>query len=64
MQGEALLALQEASEAFLVTPFEEANLAAIPCSQITIKLKDFDFLKKVSFLFFALNGHWKRKPTK
>jgi histone H3 len=40
MQSGALLALQEASEAYLVSVFEDTNLAAIHAKRITIKPKD------------------------
>ena len=39
-QSTALLALQEASESFLVNMFEQVNLAAIHGGRVTIKPKD------------------------
>ncbi|KAA1468529.1 histone-fold-containing protein [Dentipellis sp. KUC8613] len=39
-QSSALLALQEASEAFLVTLFEDTNLAALHAGRVTIQAKD------------------------
>jgi histone H3 len=39
-QSSAVLALQEASEAYLVTLFEDANLCAIHAKRITIMPKD------------------------
>ena len=39
-QSTALLALQEASEAFLVRMFEEVNLIAIHGKRVTIQAKD------------------------
>ena len=40
MQSTALLALQEAAEAFLVTLFEDTNLCAIHAKRVTIMPKD------------------------
>jgi len=39
-KGDALMALQEASEAFLVQRFEDANLCAIHAKRVTIMAKD------------------------
>ena len=39
-QSTALLALQEASESFLVNMFEQVNLAAIHGGRVTIQPKD------------------------
>ena len=39
-QSGAILALQEASEAYLVGPFEDSNLCAIHAKKVTIMTKD------------------------
>ncbi|KAH7883841.1 histone H3 [Phlebopus sp. FC_14] len=39
-QSSAVIALQEASEAYLVSLFEDANLAAIHAKRVTIQPKD------------------------
>ena len=43
----ALLALQEASEAFLITRFENTNLAAIHANRVTITKKDMDLARTI-----------------
>jgi histone H3/H4 len=43
----ALEALQEASEAFLVGFFEDANLAAIHAKRVTIMAKDMALAKRI-----------------
>ena len=43
-QSSAILALQEATEAWLVGVFESANLCCIHRGQITIAPKDFNFV--------------------
>lgn len=47
-QPAALLALQEASEAFLVRVFEEANLCAIHARRKTVMLKDIYLALRLS----------------
>ena len=39
-QLSAVMALQEASEAYLVSLFEDANLAAVHAKRVTIQPKD------------------------
>ena len=39
-QGTAIMALQEASEAYLISLFEDSNLCAIHAKQCTIMPKD------------------------
>lgn len=46
-QSAALLALQEASEAFLVNLFENANLCAIHAKRITIMPKDIQLARRI-----------------
>ena len=46
-QSTAILALQEASEAFLVTMFEKVNLCAIHGNRVTIKPKDILLWKRM-----------------
>ena len=46
-QSTAILALQEASEAFLVTMFDKVNLCAIHGNRVTIKPKDILLWKRM-----------------
>ena len=46
-QSTAILALQEASEAFLVTMFDKVNLCAIHGNRVTIKPKDIILWKRM-----------------
>ncbi len=46
-QSGAVLALQEASEAFLVSLFEDANLCAIHAKRVTIMAKDIQLALRI-----------------
>jgi len=46
-QANALAALQEASEAYLVGLFEESNLAAIHAKRVTIKPADMQLVRQI-----------------
>lgn len=46
-QGSAILALQEASEAYLVGLFEDSNLAAIHAKRVTIQPKDVQLARRI-----------------
>ncbi|KAF8898119.1 histone 3, partial [Gymnopilus junonius] len=46
-QSAALLALQEASEAYLVSLFEDTNLAAIHAKRVTIMPKDIILARRL-----------------
>ena len=46
-QSQALLALQEASEAYLVGVFEDTNLCAIHAKRSTIFKKDMDLARRI-----------------
>ena len=46
-QSSALNALQEATEAFLVTLFEDTNLAAIHAKRVTILPRDMQLARRV-----------------
>ena len=46
-QSTALLALQEASEAFLVGLFEDTNLCAIHAKRVTITTKDMELARRI-----------------
>lgn len=46
-QGTAILALQEASEAHLVSLFEDANLCAIHGKRVTIMPKDMHLARRI-----------------
>ncbi|RYO87984.1 hypothetical protein DL764_008784 [Monosporascus ibericus] len=46
-QSQAILALQEAAEAFLVHLFEDTNLCAIHAKRITIMQKDIQLARRI-----------------
>ena len=46
-QGAAILALQEASEAYMVSLFEDTNLAAIHAKRVTIMSKDIALARRL-----------------
>lgn len=46
-QGQAILALQEASEAYLVGLFEDTNLCAIHAKRVTIQPKDIQLARRI-----------------
>ena len=46
-QTHALLALQEAAEAFLVHLFEDTNLCAIHAKRVTIMQKDIQLARRI-----------------
>ena len=48
-QSHAVLALQEAAEAYLVGLFEDTNLCAIHAKRVTIMPKDLSLCRRVRF---------------
>ena len=46
-QSHAILALQEAAEAYLVGLFEDTNLCAIHAKRVTIMLKDVHLATRI-----------------
>jgi histone H3 len=46
-QSSAILALQEAAEAFLVGLFEDSNLAALHAGRVTISPKDIQLARRI-----------------
>ena len=56
MQGAAIMAIQEACEAFLVTLFEESQKAAVHAKRVTLQQKDMKFIQQVSALFLCPDG--------
>ncbi|KAI1247911.1 histone H3-like centromeric protein hH3v [Eutypa lata] len=46
-QSQAILALQEATEAFLIHLFEDANLCAIHAKRVTIMQKDIQLARRI-----------------
>jgi histone H3 len=46
-QSHAIMALQEASEAYLVNLFEDTNLCAINAGRVTIKPKDMQLARRI-----------------
>ena len=47
LQAQALLALQEAAESFLVGLFEDANLCAVHAMRVTIMQKDIQLARRI-----------------
>ena len=46
-QSQAIMALQEAAEAFLVALFEDTNLCAIHAKRVTIMQKDIQLARRI-----------------
>ena len=46
-QSTAILALQEASEAYLVALFEDTNLCAVHAKRVTIQPKDLQLARRI-----------------
>jgi len=46
-QSQAILALQEAAEAYLVGLFEDTNLCAIHARRVTIMTKDLHLARRI-----------------
>ena len=46
-EGAALLALQEASEAYLIALLEDSNLLAIHAKRVTIMPKDIQIARRI-----------------
>jgi histone H3 len=46
-QSSAVMALQEAAEAYLVSLFEDTNLAAIHAKRVTIQPKDIQLARRL-----------------
>ncbi len=46
-QSHAIMALQEASEAYLTALFEDANLCAIHAKRVTIMPKDIELARRI-----------------
>ena len=53
-QGSAVLALQEAAEAYLVGLFEDTNLCAIHAKRVTIMPKDIQLARYVVFVYCCI----------
>ena len=47
LQSSAVLALQQAAEAYLVGLFEDTNLAAIHAERVTIMPKDIQLARRI-----------------
>ena len=58
-QSSAILALQEAAEAWLVSLFESVNLCCIHRGRITISLKDFYLVRRIHHIA-GINLWWNR----
>lgn len=50
LRKDAVVALQEAAEAYLVTLLDDTNLAALHANRVTIKPKDITFIKKLKHI--------------
>jgi len=46
-QSQAILALQEAAEAYMVALFEDTNLCAIHAKRVTIMSRDVQLAKRI-----------------
>ena len=46
-QGAAIMALQEAAEAYMVGLFEDANLCALHAKRVTIMPKDMQLARRI-----------------
>ena len=46
-QSQAVVALQEAAEAYLVSLFEDSNLEAIHAKRVTIQAKDIQIARRI-----------------
>ena len=46
-QGSALLAIQEAAEAYIISLFDEANLCAIHANRVTVMKKDLLLARRI-----------------
>ena len=46
-QSQALYALQEATEGYIVTLFEDTNLCAIHANRVTVMKKDMDLARRI-----------------
>ena len=57
-QSGAILAIQEATEAWLIQLFENANLCAIHHNRQTIATKDFSLVKAIHHIA-GINLWWK-----
>lgn len=56
-QSQAVLALQEAAEAYLVSLFEDTNLCAIHAKRVTIMTKDLQLAKRIRGDRFWIDLH-------
>lgn len=55
-QSQAILALQEATEAYLVGLFEDTNLCAIHAKRVTIMVKDMQLARRIRGEKHAVQG--------
>jgi len=53
-QSQAIQALQEAAEAFIVHLFEDANLCAIHAKRVTVMQKDIQLARRIRGAFGGL----------
>lgn len=53
-QSQALQALQEAAEAYLVYLFEDANLCAIHAKRVTVMKKDIQLARRIRGIWGGL----------
>lgn len=56
-QSQAIQALQEASEAFLVHLFEDTNLCAIHAKRVTIMQKDIQLARRIRGVWGGAGGY-------
>jgi histone H3-like centromeric protein A len=53
-QSQAIMALQEAAEAFMVHLFEDTNLCAIHAKRVTIMQKDMQLARRIRGIWGGL----------
>ena len=56
IQGSAVLAMQEATEAFIVWIFEDCNYCAIHAKRVTIMKPDMDLVRRIRKIETSANG--------
>ena len=55
--AESLLAIQEATEDFLVHPFEDCNLCAIHAKRVTIMPKDLQLARRIRGPVYGVSAY-------
>ncbi|KAF4333041.1 histone H3-like centromeric cse-4 [Fusarium beomiforme] len=61
-QSQAIMALQEAAEAYMVHLFEDTNLCAIHAKRVTIMQKDIQLARRIRGIWGGLGPPPRRRP--